>query len=199
MKFFSPLLLLLLALLPSQSPALSIWVPETFGEYIDNLDALGRPYKIVYGHFANIAPLTIQDTTAERPADFIADGYRSKIISASAIFEVVDPRQNPRRYGQLDVLLTRYWASALGPDNDQPDPEGYKYINFIDLGDPAHGDRIITLIPDANGTLTETGGNYMFSGPFTDVQARELMHCVFDGACGKADIAHLRQMPYFRY
>ena len=165
---------------------------------MDSLNALGRPYKIVYGHFASIAPLTVEDTTAERPADFIAHGYHSKLITAPAVFALEDPRRTPRRHGQLDVLLTRYWASAPSPSDDNPDPEGYKYINFIDLGDPAHGDRIITLLPDANGTLTETGGNYMFSGPFTDAQARELMHCVFDGACSEADIPHLRQVPFYR-
>ena len=190
--------LLLFALIPSQSLALSVWVPDNFGEYIDNLNALNRPYKIVYGHFASIAPLTVEDTTSERPADFIANGYHSKTISAPAVFELVDPRRNPRRHGQLAVLLTRYWDSAPDLQGYRPEADGYKYVNFIDLGDPINGDRILTLLPDANGTLTETGGNYMFTGPFTNAQARELMRCVFDGACGEADISHLRQVPYFR-
>ncbi len=80
------LCILLLALLPTQSLALSIWVPENFGEYIDSLDALGQPYKIAYGHFSGIEPLTVEDTTAERAADFIASGYHSKFISAPAVF-----------------------------------------------------------------------------------------------------------------
>lgn len=191
--------ILLLALLPTQSFALSAWVPDNFGEYVDSLDSLGRPYKIIYGHFASIAPLTVEDTTSERPAGFIASGNHSKFISAPAVFELIDPRRNPQRHGQLDVILTRYWDSAPDLQGYRPEADGYKYINFIDLGDPTNGDRIIFLMEDADGTLTETGGNYMFSGPFTNAQARELMRCVFDGACSTTDTPHLRQLPYLRY
>jgi len=80
----------------------------------------------------------------------------------------------------------------------QPTPRGIDTSTSLTLETPTHGDRIITLLPDANGTLTETGGNYMFSGRFTEVQACELMYCVFDGACGEADIPHLRQVPFYR-
>ncbi len=110
----------------------------------------------------------------------------------------MDPRRNPRRHGQLEVLLTRYWDSAPDLQGYRPEPDGYKYVNFIDLGDPIYGDRILTFMVNMNGSLTETGGNYMFSGPFTAAQARELMRCVFDGACGESDIPHLRRVPFFR-
>jgi hypothetical protein len=190
--------LFLLALLPTQSLALSVWIPNNFGDYIDNLNALGRPYKIVYGHYASIAPLTIEDTTSARPADFIANGYVSKIISAPAVFALVDPRSNGGRAGQLDVNLSIYWSSAPAPGNDTPDPQGYKHLNFIDLGDPAHGDRIISLSVNPDGTLSNYAGDYMFTGPFTPMQARELAGCVFDGKCSDGDIAHLRQVPFYR-
>ncbi len=195
MKF---LRILLLALLPTQSFALSVWVPQNFGEYIDNLNALGRPYKITYGHFASIEPLTIEDTTAERSADFIAQGYRSKLITAPATFALIDPRPRGQRSGMLDINLSIYWSSRPGPGNDSPDPEGYKHLNFIDLGDPAHGDRIISFSVNPDGSLSNYAGDYLFSGPFTPVQARELARCVFDGACADGDIAHLRQIPFYR-
>ena len=174
----------------------STWVPYNFGEYIDNLNALGRPYKITYGHFAGIEPLTVEDTTSERSADFRASGYVSKLVSARADFALVDPRPTPHHAAQVAVLLTKYWDSAPSPFTEAKDPQGYRYLNFIDLVDPAHGDRIIIFKVNSDGTLGSYLGDYMFTGPFSAAQARELAGCVFNGACTDTDIPHLRALPY---
>lgn len=195
------LLALTLALFPHSGFSLSIWMPETFGEYVDFLDDSSNTYKIVYGRFTSVSGLTIEDTTQLEFENFIANGYVSKTITAQAVFQLVDPRRaahrdGPRRTGRLNVLMQRSWSSAPDFTGYTPDPDDYLNISFAHYANAGQDNKIMVLRVAPDGSFIFSGLNYSFSGPFRRESAAELTACVFDNACRPQDIRNLRRLRY---
>jgi len=163
-----------------------LFTDTIFGRGAPEIGNIGKQQAAIIKNPVSIEP-TLQ-APMHRPA------APHKIVSAD--FALVDPRPTPHHAAQVAVLLTKYWDSAPSPFTEAKDPQGYRYLNFIDLVDPAHGDRIIIFKVSSDGALGSYLGDYMFTGPFSAAQARELAGCVFNGACTDTDIPHLRALPY---
>ncbi len=184
-----------LVLVPSM--ALSCYPPfyTSLVDFISSDWSKKEPYQIVYGHFISIGGIEVEDVTDARRNDYSASNFVAKKLTASAVFELIDPVTSRQRNGRISVEIWKVWdngSSSCSFGNQSPN--GYLDVTFDKLLD--RDDEVLTFEIGPDGSLSYSFPLFAvhFGEPFTPAQRRTLGRCIFSDACERDDLQSLRTL-----
>ncbi len=184
-----------LVLVPSM--ALSCYPPfySNLVDFISSDWSKIEPYQIVYGHFISIGGIEVEDVTDAYRNDYSASNFVAKNLTASAVFELIDPVSSRQRNGYINVEIWKVWdngSSSCSFGNHSPD--GYLEISFDKLLE--RDDEVLTFEIGRAGNLSYSFPLFSvhFGEPFTPAQRRALRRCIFHDACERNDLQSLRTL-----
>ncbi len=163
--------------------------------FISSFQSRDEPYQIVYGRFVSISKIEIEDVTEDYRSEFTASNYIAKKLTASAVFELIDPIPRRHRNGRIDVDIWKIWDNGTTSCNfgDRRN-DAYLDVSFNTLLD--RDNEVLGFAIGSDGALSY--GLPLFSThfgePFTPAQRRALGRCIFNGACEPQHLYSLRNL-----
>jgi len=161
--------------------------------YIRGFETRDTPYQIVFGHFISISEIEVEDITADHTPSYEDPNYVAKRLTASAVFELVDPVPSRRRNGPVDVEIWKRWDNGSWDCNfGESRSDAYLDISFDYLLE--RDDEVLAFEIGPDGELSYALPLFAihFGEPFTPTQRRALRRCIFNDACDARELDSLR-------
>ncbi|MBL1437245.1 MAG: hypothetical protein COB08_013725 [Rhodobacteraceae bacterium] len=166
-----------------------------FAQYIQSFQEQDEQYQIVYGRFISISEIEVEDVTDELRSEFSDSDFIAKKLTASAVFELIDPIPRRHRNRLVDVTIWETWSNYTWSCRpEKPRDNAYLDVSFSSfLG---RDSEVLAFEIGPDGALTYRIPLFFthFREPFTPTQRRALGRCIFNGACEPRNLYSLRNL-----
>ena len=143
----------------------------------------------------SISEIEVEDVTDELRSEFSDSDFIAKKLTASAVFELIDPIPRRHRNRLVDVTIWETWSNYTWSCRpEKPRDNAYLDVSFSSfLG---RDSEVLAFEIGPDGALTYRIPLFFthFREPFTPTQRRALGRCIFNGACEPRNLYSLRNL-----
>jgi len=184
-----------LVLVPTMALSCSPPYYSSLVDFISSDWSKKEPYQIVYGHFISIGEIEVEDLTEARIRDSSASNFVAKRLTASAVFELIDPDPRRQRNGRINLKIWKVWDNGSSSCNfGRHNPDGYLDVTFDKLLERDDEVLAFEILPDGSLSYGFPLFSVHFGEPFTPAQRRTLRRCIFNNACERSDLQNLQTL-----